>query len=62
MKVITKDVSELLEEIAQEHLGVETLEIRKSDSLDFHDLSVWQIKKALESAYQCGMGDSRVVK
>ena len=35
-------------------LGLETLETRNRDSLDFHDLSVWQIKKALEAAFQAG--------
>lgn len=32
-----------LEKIAQEHLGIETLAPRRSDSLDFHDLAVWQL-------------------
>lgn len=44
----------LLLQIAQEHLLVETLETRKSDSLDFHDVSVWGIKSALIAAYQAG--------
>ena len=43
-----------LTKIAQQHLGIETLETRKSDSLDFHELSVWQIKAALEAAYLLG--------
>jgi len=29
-----------LERIAAEHLGIETLEARKRDSLDFHEVSV----------------------
>ena len=40
--------------IAGKILGLETLETRNRDSLDFHDLSVWQIKKALEAAFQAG--------
>ena len=40
--------------IAGKILGLETLETRSRDSLDFHDLSVWQIKKALEAAFQAG--------
>lgn len=44
----------LLTEIAQEELFVETLEKRWSDSLDFYDVSVWGIKRALERAYEAG--------
>lgn len=39
----------LLLDIAKKRFGtVETLETRMSDGLDFHDVSVWSIKKALE--------------
>lgn len=40
--------------IAQEELQVETLEQRWSDNLDFYDIPVWCIKKALERAYEAG--------
>ncbi len=40
--------------IAREVLDLETLEARKMDSLDFHDLAVWSIKDALERAYEAG--------
>ncbi len=40
--------------IAREALGLETLDARNMDSLDFHDLSVWSIKEALERAYEAG--------
>ena len=43
-----------LAEIAAKHLHLETLETRKSDSLDFHDMAVWSIKAALEAAYEAG--------
>lgn len=43
-----------VKQIAKELLFVETLETQKSDSLDFHDVAVWQIKKALEAAYEAG--------
>jgi hypothetical protein len=33
-------IDKVLEDIAKEHLRVPTLETRKSDSLDFHDLAV----------------------
>lgn len=41
--------------IALEHCRVETLEERRSDRLDFHDVSVWSLKAALEAAYLEGM-------
>lgn len=40
--------------IAREALGLETLEARRMDGLDFHDLAVWSIKDALERAYEAG--------
>lgn len=43
-----------LEKIAQRHLGVETLETRKSDRLDFHDVAVWSIEAALKAAFEAG--------
>jgi len=49
-----KNVNELLETIAKETLDIETLETRRSDSLDFHEVSVWCLKAALERAYAAG--------
>ena len=40
--------------IARETLGLETLESRRMDSLDFHEHAVWSIKDALERAYEAG--------
>lgn len=40
--------------IAKEVLGLETLDERRSDSLDFHELSVWHIRNALEAAFAAG--------
>ena len=40
--------------IAREALGLPTLETRRMDSLDFHDLAVWNIREALERAYEVG--------
>jgi hypothetical protein len=45
----------LLTRIAQEHLFIDTLETRNSDSMDFHDVSVWGVKEALLAAYQAGL-------
>lgn len=41
--------------IAKEHLHLETLDTRRSDSLDFSDQAVWCIKAALEAAYDAGV-------
>jgi hypothetical protein len=35
-------------------LFIATLETRSSDSLDFHDVSVWAIKTALQAAFEAG--------
>jgi len=43
-----------LAEIATQHLDLETLETRNSDSLDFHDMAVWSIRAALEATYEAG--------
>jgi hypothetical protein len=47
-------ISPKLQSIARRHLHLVTLEPRNSDSLDFHDLSVWQLRRALEAAYKAG--------
>lgn len=41
-------------EVARHHMGIETLETRNSDSLDFHDLSVGTIRNGLCEAYVQG--------
>ena len=45
--------------IAKEYLRIETLETRRSDSLDFHDVSVWSVRAALEAAYKAGANAER---
>lgn len=40
--------------IAEMNLGIKTLATQNSDRLDFHEVSVWCVKKALERAYQVG--------
>ena len=40
--------------IARDILGIESIETRNADTLDFHELSVWQIRQALLAAYQAG--------
>lgn len=46
--------SQILTSIAGEHLGIATLETRHSDSLDFHDVAVWQVEAALKAAFDAG--------
>ena len=47
-------IDKLIQQIALEHLFVETLESRNMDSLDFHDVSVRGIKSALQAAFDAG--------
>lgn len=46
--------SQTLQQIASTRLGIETLETRHSDRLDFHDLAVWSIEAALKAAFEAG--------
>jgi len=43
-----------LTQIAAQVLKVPTLAYRNSDALDFHEVSVGQIKLALRAAYEAG--------
>jgi hypothetical protein len=45
----------ILADIAKKHLSLDTLDSRKSDRLDFHDLAVWSIEQALEATFQAGL-------
>jgi hypothetical protein len=54
-----KQAKKVAAQIAREHLGVQTLEDRKSDALDFHNLSVWRIEAALVAAYYAGIESKR---
>lgn len=45
----------IIEKIARRDLGMETLKTRNSDRLDFHDLHVGAIKRALDNAFIAGM-------
>ena len=52
-------LDQLLTQIAQSKLGIETLETRKSDGLDFHDVAVWCLRDALEAAFNAGVEQGR---
>jgi hypothetical protein len=43
-----------IQAIATSILHLETLEERRRDSLDFHELSIWSIRDALDAAYEAG--------
>jgi hypothetical protein len=43
-----------INEIAQRILRIDTLQTRKNDSLDFHEVAVWTLKEALEAAFEAG--------
>ena len=48
-------IDAILTLIAQKHLGIDTLQTRHADSLDFHDTAVWCIRDALEAAFKAGI-------
>lgn len=45
---------ETILKIAREQMDIETLETRNCDSLDFHDVSVASVERALAAAYDAG--------
>lgn len=49
--------SALLGDIAKKHLMIPTLKARSSDSLDFHEVAVWNVESALSAAYDAGRQD-----
>lgn len=63
-KALERDIAreahqdEVFGRIAKKMLGIETLQVRNRDSLDFHDCHVGSIKAALKAAYEAGMKDA----
>jgi hypothetical protein len=51
---MTTKIDKIAEQLAKEHLSFETLEERKMDSLDFHEVSVWSVKDLIRAAYEAG--------
>jgi hypothetical protein len=49
-----KPLNRILTNIAVTHLNIPTLRIRRSDRLDFHDVSVWAVRSALKAAFDAG--------
>ena len=53
-KQAAKTLDQQMQQIALDHLFIETLETRNSDRMDFHEVSVWGVKSALIAAYEAG--------
>lgn len=53
-----KPIFDILTEIANRYLDIPTLQERRSDNLDFHEVSVWGVKDALWHAYQAGVNST----
>lgn len=51
--------NELLEQLAREHFGVVTLELRHMDRLDNYDMGVGNMRRALRAAYKAGFAAAR---
>lgn len=50
-----KEKAKIIDTIANEYLNIKILKTRHSDELDFYDgLAVWEIKKALNAAFEAG--------
>ena len=52
-------MDEVVAYLAKKILCFDTLETRKSDSLDFSEVAVWSVKEALELAYRAGQHSSK---
>jgi hypothetical protein len=61
VKNMKKDTlrAEAVEVVRNTILRIETLETRNRDALDFHDMSVWTLKAALEDAFDRGRAIGR---
>jgi hypothetical protein len=55
-------LDELFTQIARRYLSIKTLRERRLDQLDFHEVSVWGVKSALQAAYDAGLNAARAKK
>ena len=53
-KQAAQTLDQQMQQIALDHLFIETLQTRNSDRMDFHEVSVWGVKSALMAAYEAG--------
>jgi len=49
----------ILERIAKTELRITTLKEQKMDALDFHEVSVWGLRRALLAAYEAGRNNTK---
>lgn len=49
----------LLTEIAKKFTGFETLQSQNADGVDFREVAVWELRAALEAAYDQGRNVGR---
>ena len=54
MSTANTTTTQTIAEIAATILGIENLATQNRDELDFHELAVWNIQRALEAAYEAG--------
>ena len=54
IKQAAQTLDQQMQQIALDHLFIETLETRNSDRMDLHEVSVWGVKSALMAAYEAG--------
>lgn len=47
-------LDQIITQLAKKHLGIETLKVRHSDRLDFHDCGVAGLHAALKDAFEAG--------
>lgn len=50
-----EEIKALIESIAKEELHIETLKTRNRDNLDFYDVAVWNVQRALTKAFHEGV-------
>lgn len=50
----------IINNIAREFMEISTLEMQNSDELDFHEVAVWQLKDALQAAYDAGRASPKL--
>ena len=53
-KQAAQTLDQQMQQIALDHLFIETHQTRHSDRMDFHEVSVWGVKSALMAAYEAG--------
>lgn len=51
-RLMTRD--DKIKQIAKKHFGVSDFTVQNRDSLDFHDVHVDSMRRALEEAYEAG--------